>query len=151
MSIVKVQRVAPVHFRVGKSHQMKKRHRMWLLLKVFADLEKVFSLKWGCPPREAFHWRRGKRSTLQYSLWSSSHIHTWLLEKSIALTIWAFVSKLISLLFNTLSRFVISFLPRSKCLLISWLQSLSPVILESKKIKSVTASTFPPCIWLTGL
>ena len=62
--------------------------------------------------------------------------------KTIVLTIWAFDGKVISLLFNTLSRFVIAFLPRSKCLLISWLQSLSAVILEPKKIKSVTASTF---------
>ena len=62
MSIVKMQSVAPVHFRVGRCHQMKKRHRMWLLSKVFTDLEKVFSLKWVCPPREAFHWRRGERS-----------------------------------------------------------------------------------------
>ena len=62
MSIVKVQSVAPVHFRVGRCHQMKKRHRMWLLSKVFIDLGKVFSLKWGCPPREAFHWRRGECS-----------------------------------------------------------------------------------------
>ena len=51
-----------------------------------------------------------------------------------------------ALLFNTLSRFVIAFLPRSKCLLISWLQSLSTVILEPKKRKSVTASTFNPSI-----
>ena len=53
--------------------------------------------------------------------------------KTIALTSWTFVSKVISLLFNMLSRFVIAFLPRSKCLLISWPQSPSPVILESKK------------------
>ena len=51
-----------------------------------------------------------------------------------------------SLLFNILSRFVISFLPRSKRLLILWLQSLSAVILELKKIKSVTVSTFSPSI-----
>ena len=51
-----------------------------------------------------------------------------------------------SLLFNMLSRFVIAFLPRSKCLLISWLQSSSAVILETKKIKSVTAYTFPPSV-----
>ena len=57
--------------------------------------------------------------------------------KIIALTRWTFVSKVMSLLFNTLSRFVIAFLPRSKRLLISWLQSLSTVILEPKKIKSV--------------
>ena len=55
--------------------------------------------------------------------------------KTIALTIHNFVSKLISLLFNMLSGFVIAFLPRSKCLLISWLQSPSVVILEPKKIK----------------
>ena len=63
--------------------------------------------------------------------------------KTIALTIRTFVSKVISLLFNTLSRFVIALLPRSKYLLISWLQSPSGVILEPKKIKSVTISTFP--------
>ena len=61
--------------------------------------------------------------------------------KTIALTRWTFVSKVMFLSFNTLSRFVIAFLPRSK-LLILWLQS-SAVILELKKIKSVTASTFP--------
>ena len=60
--------------------------------------------------------------------------------KTIVLIIWTFVSKLLSLLFSTLSRFVIAFLPRSKHLLISWLQSLSAMILEPKKIKSVTAS-----------
>ena len=54
--------------------------------------------------------------------------------KTISLTVWTFVSKVMSLLFSTLSRFVTAFLPRSKCLLISWLQSLSVVILEPKKI-----------------
>ena len=58
--------------------------------------------------------------------------------KTIALTVWTFISKVISLLFNTLSRFVIAFLPRSKGLVISWLQSLSAVILEPRIIKSVT-------------
>ena len=62
--------------------------------------------------------------------------------KSIALTTWNFVDKVISLFFKILSRFVIAFLPRSKHPLISWLQSLSEVILEAKKIKSVTVSTF---------
>ena len=57
-----------------------------------------------------------------------------------------FVGKVMSLLFNTLSRFVIAFLPRSKCLLISWLQSPSMVILKPKKIKSVTVSTLFPSI-----
>ena len=63
--------------------------------------------------------------------------------KTIALTRWTSAGKVMSLLFSTLSRFVIAFLPRSKHLLISWLQSLSTVILEPKKIKSVTVSTFP--------
>jgi len=60
--------------------------------------------------------------------------------KTIALTRQTFVSKIISLLFNMLSRFDVAFLPRSKCLLISWLQSLSAVIWEPKKIKSLTVS-----------
>ena len=66
--------------------------------------------------------------------------------KTIALTRWTFVGKVISLLFNMLSRLVITFIPRSKCLLISWLQSLSAVILELQKIKSVTVSTVSPSI-----
>ena len=60
--------------------------------------------------------------------------------KTIALTRRTFAGKVMSLLFNTLSRFVIAFLPRSKCFLISWLQSPSTVNLEPKKIKSVTVS-----------
>ena len=60
--------------------------------------------------------------------------------KTIALTRWTFVGKVMSLLFNVLSRLVITFLPRSKCLLISWLQSPSTVILEPQKIKSDTVS-----------
>ena len=60
--------------------------------------------------------------------------------KTIALTIQTFVGKVMSLIFNMLCRFVIAFLPRSKHLLISWLQSPATVILEPKKIKSVTAS-----------
>ena len=62
----------------------------------------------------------------------------WKEKKNIALTRWTFVSKVTSLLFNILSRLVKAFLPRSKHLLISWLQSPSAVILEPKKIKSVT-------------
>ena len=77
----------------------------------------------------------------------NSHIHTWLLGKTIALTIQTFVGKVMSLLFNTLSRFVIAFFPRSKCLLISWLQSPPTVILEPKKIKSVTVSIVSPSIY----
>ena len=83
----------------------------------------------------------------QLSLWSNSHICTWLLEKpNIALSRWIFVGKVVSLLFNALSSFVIAFPPRSKRLLISWLQSPSVVILEPKKRKSVTVSTFCPSV-----
>ena len=64
--------------------------------------------------------------------------------KTIALTRWTFVSKVMSLLFNMLSRLVIAFLPRNKRLLISWLQSPSAVILEPKKIKSVIVSIVSP-------
>ena len=66
--------------------------------------------------------------------------------KTIVLTMQAFVGKVMSLLCNMLSRFVIAFLPRSKRLLISWLQSLSKVFLEPKKIKSVTVSIVSPSI-----
>ena len=66
--------------------------------------------------------------------------------KTIALTRRTFVDKVMSLLFNMLSRLVITFLPRSKCLLISWLQSPPAVILESRKIKSDTVSTVSPSI-----
>ena len=66
--------------------------------------------------------------------------------KTIALTIWTFVSKAMSLLFNMLSRFVSAFLPRSKRLLISWPQSLSAVILEPSKIKFLTISIVSLCI-----
>ena len=67
-------------------------------------------------------------------------------RKNIALTTQTFVGKVMSLLFNMLSRFVIAFLPRGNCLLISPLQSLSAVIFEHKKIRTVTASTFSPSI-----
>ena len=70
-----------------------------------------------------------------------SHLYM-ITGKTIALTRQTFVGRVMSLLFNTLSRLVITFLPRSKCLLISWLQS-SVVILEPRKIKSATASLFP--------
>ena len=66
--------------------------------------------------------------------------------KTIALTRWTFFGKVVSLLFNILSRLAMAFLPRSKHLLISWLQSPSTVILEPKKVKSVTVSIFSPSI-----
>ena len=71
--------------------------------------------------------------------------------KNIALTRWTFVGKVMSLFFNMLSRLVIAFLPRSKHLLISWLQSPSAVILEPRKIKSDTVSTFSPSIDHEGM
>ena len=67
-------------------------------------------------------------------------------EKTIALTRRTFVDKITSLLFNMLSRLVITFLPRSKRLLISWLQSPSAVILEPRKIKFLTVSIVSPSI-----
>ena len=67
-------------------------------------------------------------------------------EKTIVLTRWTFVGKIMSLLFNMLSRRVIAFLPRSKHLLISWLQSPSAVIFKPPKIKSDTVSTVSPSI-----
>ena len=66
--------------------------------------------------------------------------------RTITLTVWIFVSIVMSLLFNMLSKLVITFLPRYKCLLISWLQSPSRVTLESKKMKSVTVSIVYPSI-----
>ena len=72
----------------------------------------------------------------QLSLQSNSHPYM-ATGKTIALTRWTFVGKVMSLLLKMLSRLVITFLPRSKCLLISWLQSASTVILEPKKIKSL--------------
>ena len=66
--------------------------------------------------------------------------------KTIALTGWTLVGKVISLFYNTLSRLVIAFLPRNKHLLISWVQSPSTVILELQKVKSLTVSIVSPSI-----
>ena len=83
----------------------------------------------------------------QLSLWSNSLIHTYMTtRKTIALTTWKFFSKVISLLFKMLSRLVITFLPRSMHLLISWMQSPSAEIMEPKKIKSLTVSIVFPSI-----
>ena len=84
-----------------------------------------------------------KASILQYSAFFILQLsHPYMTTgKAIALTRWTFVGKVMSLLFNMLSRLVITFLPRSKCLLISWLQSPSAVILEPPKIKTATVST----------
>ena len=90
-----------------------------------------------------------KASILQHSAFltvqlSHPYINT---GKAIALPRWTFVGKVMSLLFNMLSRLVITFLPRSKGLLISWLQSPSAVILEPQKIKYDTVSTVSPSIY----
>ena len=89
-----------------------------------------------------------KASILQFSAFFVVQLsHPYMTTgKIIALTRWTFVSKVMSLLFNMLSNFVIDFLPRRKHLLISWLQSPSTVILKPKKIKSVLISTFSPSV-----
>ena len=86
-----------------------------------------------------------KASVLQHSAFFTVQLsHPYVTTgKTIALTRQTFVGKVMSLLLNMLSRFVITFLPRSKCLLISWLQSPSVVILEPRKIKSDTFHCFP--------
>ena len=89
-----------------------------------------------------------KASILQHSAFFRAQLsHPYMTTgKTIVLTIRTFVGKVMSLLFNMLSRLVITFLPRSKHLLISWLQLPSAVILEPKKIKSDTVSTVSPSI-----
>ena len=89
-----------------------------------------------------------KASILQHSAFFMVQLsHPYMTTgKTIVLTRWTFVSKVMSVLFNMLSRLVIAFLPRSKCLLISWMQSPSAVIVEAKKIKSDTVSIVSPSI-----
>ena len=89
-----------------------------------------------------------KASILQYSAFFMVQLSYLYMTpgKTIALTIWTFVSKVMFLLFNMLPRFVIAFLPRRKCLIISCLQSLFAVILEPSKIKFAPVSTFHPSI-----
>ena len=91
---------------------------------------------------------RSKASILRHSAFFIVQLsHPYMtIGKTIALTRWTFVDKVMSLLFNMLSRLVITFLPRSKHLLILWLQSPSAVILEPPKIKSATVSTVSPSI-----
>ena len=96
--------------------------------------------------KSLFQHHSSKVSTLQCSAFLTVQLsHPYMTTgKAIALTTWTFVGKVISLLLNMLSRLVITFLPRSKSLLISWLQSPSAVILEPPKIKSDTVSTVSP-------
>ena len=88
--------------------------------------------------KSLLQYHSSKASILQHSAFFTVQLsHPYMTTgKIIALTRWTFVGKVMSLVFNVLSRFVIAFLPRSKCLLISWLQSPSAVILEPPKIKS---------------
>ena len=93
--------------------------------------------------RSLLQYHNSKASTLQHSAFFTVQLsHPYMTTgKTTALTRWTFVGKVMSLLCNMLSRLVITFLPRSKRLLISWMQSPSAVILEAKKIKSDTVST----------
>ena len=98
--------------------------------------------------KSLFQHRSSKASVLQRSAFFTVQLsHPYMTSgKTIALTRLSFVGKVMSLLLNMLSRLVITFLPRSKRLLISWLQSPSVVILEPRKIKSDTVSTVSPSI-----
>ena len=93
-------------------------------------------------------YHNSKASILQHSAFFMVQLsHPYMSTgKTLALTGWTFVGKVVSLLFDMLSRLVITFLPRSKRLLISWLQSPSAMILEPSKIKSDTVSTVSPSI-----
>ena len=108
----------------------------WVDLPAVQGISRIFS--------NTKMWKHQFFST-QPSLWFNPHICKWLLENN-GFYLWIFIGKVMSLIFNTLSRFVTAFLPRSKHLLISWLQSLGAVILKPPKIKSVTTFTFSPSI-----
>ena len=133
---------------VGSLHQVAKVFELQLLSFQWIFRLISFRIDWFDLPAvhetlKSLQHHDSKPSILRHSLWSNSHLYMTTGE-TIALTIWTFVSKVMSLPFNMLSRFVTVYLPRSKCLLISWPQSRSSVILELKEIKSVTVSTFPP-------
>ena len=98
--------------------------------------------------KSLFQHHSSKTSILQCSpLFMVQFSHPYMTTgNTIALIRWTFVGNVMSLLYNMLSRLVIAFLPRSKCLLISWLQSTSAVIFEPPKIKSDTVSTVSPSI-----
>ena len=98
--------------------------------------------------KSLLQYHSSKASILQHSAFFIVHLsHPYMTTgKTIALTRQTFVNKVMSLLFNMLSKLVITYLPRSKCLLISWLQSPSTVILDPRKMKSTTISTVSPSI-----
>ena len=112
-----------------------------------------FVLLWSKGLSKSLLWHNSsKASILQHSAFfivQLSHLYM-TTEKTIALTRWTFVGKVMSMLLNMLSRLVITFLPRSKRLLISWLQSPSAVILEAKKIKAFTSHFSPYSPWTDG-
>ena len=110
------------------------------------DWLNFFAVQWTLKSLLQHH--SSKVSILQHSaLFIVQLSHPYMTNgKTIALTRWTFVGKIMSLFLNKLSRFVIAFLPWSKCLLISWWQSLFIVILEPKKIKSATVSIFSTSI-----
>ena len=111
------------------------------------DWLNFFAVQWTLKSLLQHH--SSKASILQCSAFFTVQLsHPYMTtEKTIALTTWTFVGKVMSLLFNMLSRLVIAFLPRSKHHLISWLQSPSAVILEPSKIKSLTVSIVSPSIY----
>ena len=136
---------------VGCSHQVAKVLQLQLQHQSFQWVFRVdFLYHWlvwsPWSPRDSQH-HSSKALILQHSAFFMVQLsHPYMTTgKTIALTIQTFVGKVMSLLFNTLSRFVIAFLPRSNYLLISWQQSPSAVILEHKK-KSITVSTLSPSI-----
>ena len=133
---------------MGKIWEYQHKSFQWIVRVTFPSVWMVGS---SCSPRnsqESFAAPQFKSfSSLALSfLYSATLTSVYDYWKTIVLTIWTFVGKLMSLLFNRLSRFFRAFLPRRKCLLISWLLSPSAVLLELKKRKYVTASTFPPSI-----
>ena len=107
-----------------------------------------FDLLLSKPPSSLLQHHSLKASVLWYSAFFIVQLsHPYMTPgKTITLTRWTFCQKVIPLLCNMLSRFIIAFLPNSKCLLISWLQLLSAVILEPKKIKSLTVFIVSPSI-----
>ena len=98
--------------------------------------------------KSLLQYHSSKASIIQHSAFFIVQLsHPFMTRKTIALTRWTFVGKVMSLFFNILSRLVITFLPRSQHLLISWLQSSSAVILEPQTVKSVTVSIVSPSIF----
>jgi len=124
---------------VSSSHQVAKVLKFQLQHQSFQWTFRTYLLAVQGTLKSLLQHHSSKASILWRSAFSTVQLsHPYMTtERTIALTRWTFVGKVMSLLLNMLSRLVITFLPRSKCLLISWLQSASTVILEPKKIKSL--------------